>query len=243
MKKLILVLMLALIPGLSLAGSQEIQSVVMMAKAQGGDSCTGDLLFSWHMENTTVTSGTPAGCSAGDTTATTVSGAELSATYKSDGTYSASIPTSGDRFTFTASGGDIAKRAAGTISFDLYLSTTPATGAILVSLHDTISGKRIDVKIGSATDEIGIRYASATDTSATTTTANLTTGVWYSVVAKWDVAAGTKLSVSANSATATSTMAITQLANEIDSVAVGDSFTQTTNGYYIDNLKIYGTWQ
>jgi hypothetical protein len=37
--------------------------------AAGCDDCSGDLKFAWHMEDTTVTSGTPCGCvDSGDTT-------------------------------------------------------------------------------------------------------------------------------------------------------------------------------
>jgi len=45
------------------------QSNIIQGRRDGGaacDDCSGDLKFSWHMENTNVATGTPCGCSDGD---------------------------------------------------------------------------------------------------------------------------------------------------------------------------------
>jgi len=208
-----------------------------------GDLCTGGLLFSWHGEDTNVTVGTPKGCSVGATTGTPNRTPSISTAQFHDGTHSIKIPTTSDRYTFAVSSGDIVKRAAGTITLWLYINATPTANTVFTEVIDSVSGKKIDIGF-SGTTELKIRYVgNGTDTQAITSGANLTTGTWYFVTVKWDVASGTKLSINVNGVTATSSAAITQMTNEPTSLIIGDPLSATSIDLYFDQIQIWDSWQ
>lgn len=227
----------------SFAFSSAIQAV-LASSASATDTCTSGLLFSWHGEDTTVTSGTPPGCSAGDTTATATQAAAISNTQYHDGSYSISIPTASDNYKFTASAGDIVKRTQGTITFWFYLSTTPTTNQVIIFVRDSVSGNGIQLGMY-GTDNFKLRYVgNGTDRTAYTTTASLTTGTWYYVVGKWDINGATnKISITINGVTAVGTAAMNNMTNEPTEITFGDYYTNPVTAYYIDQIQIWDTWK
>jgi hypothetical protein len=70
------------------------------------DDCSGDLMFSWHFENSLdITQGVPCGCvdSGGDSTAEANGPATFDNTYKYDGVYSGDYPGAADYHKFLSS--------------------------------------------------------------------------------------------------------------------------------------------
>ena len=187
MKKLILFFLL--IPSLLFAQDWQEAKMNMgiiggSVPAAGGDSCTGTLLFSWHGENADVTLGTPAGCSAGDTVGTAVSGANISNTQFWDGGNSVSFPTVGDYYTFDSA--SIFSSTEGTIVFKLYPTA--------IGSGDYVFGAWIDADNNfviryTGTDEMYATWrGQATSQNAITTDANILVDVWRTVTVKWNTA-------------------------------------------------------
>ena len=91
--------------------------------------CTNGLMFGWGFENTTVTSGTPAGCSDGDTTASAVASISLDTAAgiggPYNGTYSLLINALDEGYSFTPSSNDIVDLDDIKITFKLYVDSAP----------------------------------------------------------------------------------------------------------------------
>ena len=214
---------------------------------EGGFACTcsGDLLFCWSAESTTVTSGTPAGCSVGDTTATANSIVELSDAQAKDGTYSLYVPTSSDRYVFDVSSEDIVKGEVGRTDGWFYIPTSIAEVRELVVFYaDALNYITVLVR---ANGTLRIMYRSdGTDVSCTTSaTASADTWTYYS--ASWSVAgeSGNYLRVGFN--TTGETPSYTNCSDSISdmgsptTISYGDRM-QGTGGQYIDSVRVYGAW-
>jgi hypothetical protein len=142
------------------------------------------LLFAWHGENTTVTSGDPAGCSVGDASATVVSGATLSTTQYKDGAYSISIPTADDGYTFDwdSSTSPIVTVNSGKVDLWVYW-TTITYGTSLFSLTVDASNH---INIYNETDSLFMYHvAGGTIRQVATSAGSITTGTWYHVIGRW----------------------------------------------------------
>lgn len=75
----------------------------------GCTDCSGDVMFAWNMEDASdITSGTPCGCSDGDTTPTAIDSIALTNTQAKDGTWAANKADSGKYYEFDVSADDIA---------------------------------------------------------------------------------------------------------------------------------------
>lgn len=148
------------------------------------DQCTGTLLFSWHAENADVTSGTPCGCSSGDTIGTASSGATIDAVVYWDGTHSVSIPTASDYYTFDAA--SILSSTAGTFVTKFRVHTWAAGNNLLYANIDANNYLVIRL-IG--TDEIDTKWdGNSTAVQITTTDANISLDTWYTATVKWTTA-------------------------------------------------------
>lgn len=255
MKKLIFLLLL--IPSLLFAQSWEEARVSPMilgggVPVAGGDSCTGNLLFSWHFENLDVTLGTPAGCSAGDTTATAVSSAVINSDVFKDGSNSGDFPTASDYFQFTVSAYDIVDYDQGRVDFWLYI-TTGVTTANLARFRNS----------GGTTNALWIRF-SGTDqldmfnnyggtnsaTGATTFPGGLQASTWYHVIARWSIdksGDGTnymKICVDETDGTANcgvKTTAPGAFGGDWNLMEIGESASIAAD-YHLDLMKIYNIW-
>ena len=220
----------------------------------GGDSCTGNLLFSWHMESTNVTAGTPAGCSVStSTTGTLFSLASITSAQVKDGTYSLEFPTSNDYASFTVNAQDIIKHDAGTIDTWVYITANDDSNTIMVSRATTTVNSFIKIagRVISTFNQFQIQHkgsGGSTRTGQTSFAAGFSLNTWYHIIAKWDTSihgadylymcADTTTGTSNCGGSGTALEATATAHNELDIGSLGG----TTYGY-IDLLKIYSTWQ
>lgn len=248
-----------LIVSLSLAASAQ----VVRIPGPGGntataDSCTGNLLFSWHFEDTTVTSGSPGGCSVGDTTATaTGTGTTLSATQFEDGAKAGYFPDAADGggtnryYTFDVAAEDIVKNNQGTIDLWIYVTTFVNGGVVFDTAADGNNGIGLSETTASTINQFRIDVnAGGTFRHATTTFAsNFLLNTWYHVIAKWDHTAHSSnyIQICADTTTGTTNCGVTTTAlgtwaGTLASEIWGNQGSGATT-FYIDNVKVYGTWQ
>lgn len=207
------------------------------------DSCTGDLVFSWHCEDVDVTADTPCGCTAGDSEATLNETAAISGSQYNDGDESLYIANATDYATFAISSYDIVDDAEGTITFDIYF-TAQDTAVYLFDCYGSATNNMRIRTANSASDELVFNYYSDSNlVSAVTSAANLTTGVWYSVTAKWrQGVTDPSISLSVNGDTGTSNDDLTDPVSDWSVMRAG-MFSGSGGTYYIDNLKVYDAWQ
>jgi hypothetical protein len=251
MKKTISILiLLILIPTLCFAGAlQEKQRQVIAKKnvAATGDSCTGALKLSAHFENSdTITSGTPAGCNSNADTTWALASAHLSystTNNQTPGSYDLFIDNSvgyNDAYAdITADGSS----TAGTIIFDIYVTTAIATIPIITLAADV--NNKIEVLWAADARNIKLDYTGGgSGVSATSTDNYLTTGSWHTVTAKWDVNGATnRLSIQIDSnAAVVSTSTLPAFTGTPSALRIGVAAYQSLV-YYVDNLKVYSSWQ
>lgn len=212
-----------------------------------GDSCTGTLLFSWHGETTDVTTGTPSGCSVGDTTGTAVSSATISTDQYWDGSHSVSIPTGDDYYIFSVSGNDIFSPTEGTIYMKIRAHTF-ASGPKLFSATINANNK-VEIAL-TGTDEVWMGwYGNAVYQGVTTTNANIALDTWYTVTAKYNTAnVNPNLWIqvcdtdNANCSTAISNNTnLTALVGTITDIRFGGDLTGNYSDRYMDTIKIYNS--
>jgi len=243
MKKILIILFLCLLlPTIATADGL----IIKTAGGGGGDSCTGGLLFSWHCESTTVTSGTPQGCSLGDDLATGYSAAAINSDVVQDGTYSCDFPTSGDYYGFTVSNRDIADERAGTAIFYLYLNTFVANTWVFNLQYNEDTDRILVYQEAGTYNRLKLLYEGQNSliTAFTANTSNIPTGQWLKVTAKWSYAAvgGLHLSISYNDAnTGTSSSALNTMTGTPTTLHIGNAKTYSGD-FAIDNIKIYNSW-
>jgi len=204
-----------------------------------------NLLFEWHMEDLTVGSGVPYGCSDGDITATLVSSASLTTTQSQDGDYSLYAPTSGDHAAFTISGEDLIKHSSGTIDVWVRPVTSNNYTSIVHAYYDPTNHVIMDI------DESSLfRMKVVSDVlSQVTSTQTITPDTWYHVIAKWDAVAhgGYYIEICADTTNGTTNCASSGTAfgawaGTLTTLRIGEA-AGVSSELYVDNLKIYGTWQ
>lgn len=221
------------------------------ASAAAGDSCTGDLLFSWHCENTTVTSGTPPGCSAGDTTATAAEAAVIDTDgtpTPPDGAGTCSFPTKDDNFVFAWASGDIWNMGQGTITFWLYVDNL-VNGANLATFY-VDSNNRVYIRMATGPYIYMDTRLDATNLDLTTTSA-FSLDAWTHVIVRWSTTHidGTKHLEICTGATdpastcVNSTTAIGTGAGTSGTVTFGDLNTSEGVVFFMDKIKIYNVWK
>lgn len=255
MKKTIIILLI-LLPSLCFAGLQEKQCAVIAKKnAVATDSCTGALLFSWHMENVDVTLGGVAGgvnngCSVGDTTAS-LTNATISGTQEKDGSYSLSSGARNYFAAFDISSEDIIKHASGTIDIWVYVDTFASGSPVVFAYIDANNVIKLHT-ITSGTNQFRLTHkAGGTERAATTAIdGGLAEDTWYHIIAKWDETVHTAdyLSICADTTNGTTncgagTSALGAWAGDLTVLKIGDPNLITGIATFIDNIKIYSTWQ
>lgn len=251
--------------------AQEMVSRLNVGTLGGGvgganDSCSGGLLFSWHCENTTVTTGTPVGCSSGDYSATGSSTAAINSdngnvSTDTGGTNSCDFPSSSDYYSFDVSSNDIVTPAAGTVIFHVKINTFINGAGIWRARVD--APNQIYVIFSGTDDATGreIRlYYAGTDPSTVArnvvTNSDLGTGTWYKIITKWSVVGvdegGTKyLSIKVCNEDGTScgspvygTSAPTNFVGSLGagSLVIGEVQGTAGSDYGLDRFKIYNSW-
>lgn len=211
--------------------------------APAGDSCTGGLLFSWHTESTDVTSGSPAGCSVGDTTGTVNSAGEVSTTQKHDGSNSVYLPTTSDYYTFSVSDEDIVKGEVGQATFWMYPNVADTALRLLCVYRDATN--YIDI-FSHAINVIRVSYTTGGSAVNCTTSVTTTNNAWNFVKVSWSVAgeSGNYLRVGVgsdeNPTMVNCTSAISDFGAPTELI-VGDPLGSGTN-VYIDEIKVRSAW-
>jgi hypothetical protein len=211
------------------------------------DDCSGDLSFAWHCEDLTVTSGTPCGCvdATGDSVTSATGAADLNADVTPfDGTYSCDFPQGTDYYEFDVSSDDLISDDAGTIEFELYV-TTWDTGSYLFQAFGSASPEDLIRLEMTGTDEIKAVYVGNNDVQIfSTVDANISTGSWYTIKYTW-----TQANVDPNqTVTVEGTLRGSDNDNcvgfstPISKIRIG-AYTEQTGDVHIDNIKIYKTVQ
>lgn len=217
--------------------------------APAGDGCgTGNLVFSWHMEDLTVTTGTPAGCSQGDTTGTLNSGAYLTNYVAQDGTYSLRCPSSADYCSFSVSSDDIFNDDAGTFTIYINVGTWLDGLYIATLLGDTTNRVQIrtdgtDVD-GSRHVEMLLDFNGAAQLSITTTGTGLSLNTWHKVTAKWrtgttDPTTSSSLQIDTQTAV-TGTTPLASWNTQATELRIGGGVNSGL--IYVDNMRVYNAW-
>lgn len=128
MKRLIVLLLILLIPGLAFAGLPYVLGIAGTSAA--GDDYS-DIVFFWRCETTTLTTGD---YSAGDTTAAASSAIELTEAASMVGVYGISNPTSADYYIFDVASNDTVP-ATGRIGMWIKFPELPVDGAMLFNAY------------------------------------------------------------------------------------------------------------
>lgn len=220
-----------------------------LAATSGGDTCGTNLLFSWHAESTNVNSGTPIGCSVGDTTATAFSGATIVSSNYQDGANSISIPTASDYYQFDWSAATpILNTNAGTVDLWCYWTTITSAPIFFFSIDST---NRIYVAPDVSNKYLSVNYVTDGTLRGGRTGVNaIDVGAWYHIKIRWDTTAhsGLYLKITCDTTTGesnsadTGTTAFTATHGSTGTVNFGD-FAGSGGVFFLDNIKIYNTWQ
>lgn len=215
------------------------------------DSCTGALLFSWHMENDDVTLGGVAGgvnngCSDNDTTATRASAAAISDTQAQDGTYSLSCPTSLDNAAFSIPTGFSTN--TGTVVLYVYVTTFFSDATLFRAYVDAQNYISIILKTSAeTTSQIrGVHMAGNTARLATSAyTGGIPSNQWLKVIFKWSNTAvsGKYLSLTIDDANeGSATLALGSWEGSLSTMVIGE-VAGNPAAFFLDDIKVYNTWQ
>jgi hypothetical protein len=231
--------------------------IILRTRGNGCDDCSGDLMFSWHMENTNIETGTPCGCvdSSGDTDASLTGGASISGTQYSDGSNSVNSPNGQDYYTFDSASDDNFNDAEGKIVVDVYVGSFIANTEI-IRIDDNSSTNRLVLKLQGTSTDIYVQAiwtGDGSDDFANTPSGQSYQGEdeWLRITYQWKVAASTadhkteicdltppdSTSNCQNSGAQDDITGWTSNASYFD---VGNN-SATACDYYIDNLEVYAT--
>lgn len=231
-----------------------VQTNILVDTGPPADDCSGDLKFSWHMENIDVTLGTPAGCSDGDETGTLNSSASLSTTEKSDGTNSVKVEKSSGAgyYSFDVSSNDIIAMTEGKLTIDLFVDTY-VDNAVFIKWKDSGCYAMIRMRNDGSDIEVQayVDQGTAIDTLETSGSGH-TVDEWLRIIYQWDHAQASgfdhkielcDLTPPDTIGNCTSIQADTLVTwdNPITELQIGE--TQSVSGtllFYTDNLQIYG---
>ena len=227
-----------------------LQAVLSNSSTGGGggcDSCTSGLLFSWHGETTDVTTGTPCGCSVGDSTATAVGTPTISTSQYEDGTHSVSISTANYSYSFdwNTSTSPIVTVSDGRVDLWAYWSTI-TYGTNLFTLTTDADNH---INVFNETNNITLNHvAGGTIRHVSSPASSIATGAWYHIIARWYATGSSQyyLQLCVDTTNATTCTAgsyydaLGTWAGTSGTVSIGDI---GNNGgvYFVDNVKIYNS--
>ncbi len=204
-----------------------------------------NLLFEWHAESTTITSGTPPGYSVGDQTLTPNAAVSLSTTHIWDGTFAEKVSGANDNYSATWAN-DIMLPAQGTIDFRIYFTAINGQ-TVFYLLVD--GNNRIYVDIDSGGYMSLVHIAGGTISRSRLKVGAITTGFWYHVKARWDTTPhnGLYLHISCDQTNGEDNSAdngtdpLGTFVGSSGTLSIGD--TNSSSGtYYIDDIYIYNNW-
>jgi galactitol-specific phosphotransferase system IIB component len=220
--------------------------------------CSGDQSWGWSAENTTITSGDPAGCADGQATSASANSAvELSTTQNSDGTYAVHCPGDGDYYSFANFDSDELDHAEGKIEVDVYVATYADSCNFFWADYD--GDNRIQLYTSSSGDASAIDIAAIYKGQATSqyikvdVSDTFTTGEWLHVVYQWktsESSADHKLTVSelntstrelSNTTSSGPEDELTSWASNADTWRIGTTGSSGGAEFYIDRIKIFKT--
>ena len=226
----------------------DMNTYVIGSGVPGGAFCSncgsGNLVFCWEVtaDNTDITQS--GGCSLGDYTATANSAISIEEAPSGKSGYAVRWTTKADYYSFDISGGDIGSWSAGTVVFDVYITTLyDYTG--FLAIRGLMGEDEVFVELYN-TDELRINHEGGNNSPvrAYTLGADLQVNTWYTVTAKWRTGeTDPSLSISANSVTGTSNTNLDAFSNQPGSngLMIGN-FPNTPSAAYIKNIKIYNAW-
>jgi hypothetical protein len=208
--------------------------------------------FCWEVTTNDANLANSGGCSVGDSTGTLGSQAtfiDVSALGKTGYAVQVGATTAGgyDNYTFDVSSDDLFDDQQGTVQLDFYI---PSTGGFVASTRlwgsePEANQDRVYI-ILSGTDELAIYHEGANGGNdiAATTSANIGTNTWYTVIAKWRVGTSPYLSIECNGDTQTYTTSdLTAFDTAATNMGVGNIGSAIDGYAYIKNVKIWKTWQ
>jgi len=211
----------------------------------GCDDCSGTLILSVHFEDgsdpSTITTGTPCGCTDGtDTTADLAGGATITSDYKSDGIYGANIV--GENYTVDISSEGITGiLSTGTYCADYYKSAAGNGYIFRLSSGSVLRGEVID---GAGANDNTIRISIGSEYKTSTDTFN--DAEFCRICFAWDTTqAGTtdKLAVKVGAGSWSEKTGVSLTDGTIlDPLKIAGGTWQHGRGY-IDNIKIYSDYQ
>ncbi len=206
----------------------------------GCDSCSSGLILTSHFENDDdITQGTPCGCNANADITWTRTGTTYSNTQQTDGSYSIYRNGSTQRAAIATN----VDKTAGTLIFDIYVSSATTNVSHIMWYVDANNYIKIGVSPSSATAERITYSGSGTVTGADTPSGQLTTGTWHTVRAKWRTASSPYLSIQIDNNTPEATSnALGSFTGTPANMTLGTSGSET-DVFYMDNLKLYNMWQ
>lgn len=202
------------------------------------DSCSSNLIFSWHAEDATIANGTPCGCNTNVATSVTLTDATLDATQKSDGTKSL-YKNGGTQYATVNT--DVSK-TAGTLVFDLYWSTHADWASVITFPVD--ANNAITVQKTSGSTELILQWKGTGNTVNLYGTANLIPqNTWTTITAKWrtgttDPSLSIQCGVNAAVTDNTDLTAITGTPSQMQFYDTGASDAVMR----VDNIKLYDAW-
>lgn len=254
MKKIFIAILLILfLSSYSFAAPPALLGCLQTVGGEQPDSCTGGLTFSWHCENTDVTLGTPAGCSAGDETASVGAGSPAinADVTPYDGSYTVDIPASGPHYySFTLSNDTIVDDTKGTVSFYLYVNAFADASYLFKATYNVDNQIYIKLSNFSTINRIELYHVGNTTIRKveTSNSTDMPTGQWVLVTAKWSTTAvgGNYLYINYNDGSDHSnvlTDSITAFASNATGLWIGKSAVSTAGDYALDKIEIWDSWK
>ena len=205
--------------------------------AAGDPSEYADILFWWSVEaaDFTATSGS-SDYSAGDKTATAAGSAEaINTDAVKVETNGLDAPSAGDYYSFTVSADDIVDDSEGRIGFYLYINTWAENTGLFKFYSDADNEAYLLLSGG---DEMYFKWEySTTVNGLSSTTANLTTGVWYYIEVAWKVSTDLKRIYVNNVLVGTEDTTIDVMGNTPTALEIG-TFYSGEGDIYIDQFMI-----
>jgi hypothetical protein len=216
-----------------------VSATAIPASSEGGGG-GGSILFEWHMEDADVTAGTPAGQSAGDTTAS-ITGATFVTDPKQDGTYSLypANPNYGAEFDAAA----LYSASEGTIQFYCIINPHLADPTPVRIRFNTDNNNRINLDFAN-TDAIRARYVGGgTTVSATSSNGSIVDGQWHKITVRWRATGDPNLSITVDDGSeGTSNTDLPTFSSAPNLLFIGNGST-TDGEMHVDNITIWDTWQ
>jgi hypothetical protein len=217
--------------------------------------CSGDQSWGWSAENTTITSGDPAGCADGQATSASASGsAELSTTQNSDGTYAVHIPGGQDYYSISNFDSDEFDYNEGKLEFDVYIDTFAQYALLFEISYDGSNRLRVYLDGAAADIDIMGRWdgGGSTDYTGVADSGNFAEDEWLHVVVQWKLSESSAdwditvsdLNISTRELTNTTSAGasddLASWAADADSCLPGD-FDNYAAEFYLDRMKIFKT--